>query len=268
MTTTNYLLTKDNIKLFYELNTITDSFGIVVIVHGLSEHHGRYKNIVKCLNDNKYSTLAFDNRGNGLSEGAKGDLTDYNLFLTDLNLMKELALTISPNVFLLGHSLGGFIVNAYGAKYNDVKGIISSGAVGVFLPQVTIFRFLPFKPFGHIMVKNKLSDVLSHDKEVGIAYSKDPYVNKYNRLRLMGNCFIKGVRYVRKNIKNLTVPILYLHGENDQIVPNESSKYLYSRVGSSDKKIIIYDDMYHEIMNEVDKDIVFKDIIEWLNAHE
>ena len=170
-------------------------------------------------------------------------------------------------VFLIGHSLGGFIVNAYGAKYNDVDGIVSSGAVGIFLKQVKLLKFLPYKLFKNINIKNNLAKCLTHDEEVVQNYISDPLICKTNKLQLFGEVFINGIKYLQKNITNLTVPILYLHGSDDQIVPKESSQYLYEHVGSKDKKIIIYEEMYHEILNEIDKKQVYNDILEWLTEH-
>lgn len=264
----DYLVSFDQTKIFYNYSEVIDAKGLVILVPGLSEHSGRYAHIAKYLNDHNYSTITFDNRGNGKSGGPKGDLKNYNDYLDDLHAIKEMASKFHKGIFLLGHSLGGFIVNAYACKYGDIKGVISSGAVGVFLTKVTIFRFLPFRPLGGLNIKNGLSTVLSHDENIAIAYNKDPFVNKTNKLRLMGNCFIKGVRYLRKNIKNVNLPILYLHGGDDRIVPLKSTKYLYETVGSKDKEIHIFEGMYHEIFNEVEKEIPLSIVVGWLDKHE
>lgn len=258
----------DGTKLFVRKDYVTDPLATVILVHGLSESSNRYRHIAKVLNDNQYNVISFDNRGNGRSGGNIGDVNSFHDFLDDLHLLVELAKKdFNQKVFVLGHSLGGFIVNAYGAKYNDVDGIISSGAVGIFLKQVNAFRFIPFKPFKKINVKNVLADVLSHDPQIKIDYQKDPYVNKTNKVNLFGECFVKGVRYIHKNIDNLTIPILHLHGSDDQIVPKESSIYLNEHVGSVDKQLIIYDGFYHEIFNEVGKEQVFNDVLGWLSKH-
>lgn len=258
----------DGTKIFIRKNYIENPKGVVILIHGLSESADRYCHIAKFFNEIGYNAISVDNRGNGRSGFEKGNCNSFHDFLDDTHEVVKLAKKEFDNVYLLGHSLGGFIVNAYGAKYNDVKGIISSGAVGIFLPQVTVFRVLPFKPLKRLNVKNTLSDVLSHDPQVRIDYEASKFVNKTNRLNLFGECFVKGVRYLRRNIQNLTVPILYLHGTDDKIVPNKSTKFLYENVGSKDKEIHMYDGFYHEIFNEVEKEKVFEDVKAWMVRHE
>ena len=259
----------DNTELFLRKDYIDNPKGIVILVHGLSESSDRYRHIAKFFNEIGYSTISLDNRGNGRSGFERGNCNSFHDFLDDLHIVVNLARgETDKKLFLLGHSLGGFIVNAYGAKYNDVDGIISSGAVGIFLKQVQAFRVLPIWPLRRVNVKNGLSNVLSHDPQIEIDYLKDPYVNKTNKFNLFGQCFVKGVRYIHKNIKNLTVPIIYLHGGQDMIVPNKSSKYLYEHVGSKDKELHIFDGFYHEIFNEVEKEKAFNEVKEWMKKHE
>lgn len=259
----------DNTLLYVEKHFINNSGKVVILIHGLSEYTGRYQHVAKRLNEEGYNVIALDNRGNGRSGGKKGDVKSFHDFLDDTHEIvlyaKELGF---KKVYLLGHSLGGFIVNAYGVKYNDVDGIISSGAVGIFLPQVKLFKVIPFKLLKFINIKNGLDIYLSHDPKVREDYINDVFVNKKNKVNLFGECFIKGVKYIHKNIKNLTVPILYLHGTDDKIVPSSSSLYLYENVASKDKELKLYEKYYHEIFNEVGKEQVFRDVVWWLKRHE
>lgn len=257
----------DGTKLYVEKHYIANAKATVVLVHGLSEHAGRYHHIAQFLNENGYNAITLDNRGNGRSGGNKGDVNSFHDLLDDTHEVIKLArLDGAQKVFLLGHSLGGFIVNCYGAKYNDVDGIISSGAVGVYLKQVRPFLVIPFKPFKNMNVKNGLQTVLSHDPKISYDYERDPLVNKTNKVNLFGECFIRGVRYLRKNYQRLTVPILYLHGKDDKIVPYKSSVYLYNHVGSQDKKLVVFEGFYHEVFNEIGKEKAFAALLEFLNA--
>lgn len=257
----------DNTQIYYVKNTVENPKGIIIVVHGLSEHSGRYINTCKYLNDSGYSTLSFDNRGNGQSGGPKGSVGSFHDFLEDIHLFVCNERKTYEKVYLLGHSLGGFLVNAYGAKYNDVNAIVSSGAVGIYLKSVKPFLIIPFQPFKNIDIKLNLSGQLSHDKTVSANYVDDKYVAKSNKLNLFGEVFIKGIKYLRKNIKSLTVPIIHLHGKKDSIVPYQSSVYLNANVGSINKEIKLYDEMYHEVLNELDKEVVFNDIICFLEKY-
>ena len=84
---------------------------------------------------------------------------------------------------------------------------------------------------------------------------------------LIGEMFIKGVKYLHKNLDKITMPIIYLHGENDPIVSVKASEDMYKLVPSKNKELIIYEDMQHEILNEVEKEKVLNDIINWLDKN-
>ena len=258
----------DDTSLFVRKTTVDNAKGLIVVVHGLSESCDRYRELVQVLNSYHYDVVSFDNRGNGRSGGATGDCQSFHDFLDDLHFIVNNFRNGYQKVYILGHSLGGFIVNAYVSKYQDIDGVISSGAVGLYLNQVKAFRFIPFKPLKKLWIKNNLSNVLSHDPMVAENYIKDPYVNKYNRLNLFGECFIKGIKYLHKNYHHYEGAILYLHGGDDRIVPAKSSQLLYEKSNSKDKKLIIYPDLYHEIFNEIERQQVYDDLKEWLEAHE
>lgn len=71
-------------------------------------------------------------------------------------------------------------------------------------------------------------------------------------------------------ILQVSLPLLILHGKNDMVTDPSVSKALYERASSSDKKLILYEDAYHALLEgEPDEMIlrVFGDIISWLNEH-
>jgi alpha-beta hydrolase superfamily lysophospholipase len=100
------------------------------------------------------------------------------------------------------------------------------------------------------------------------AYKNDPLVLKYFYVSIVGQMFISGVNYLHKNVANMSVPTLFLHGKDDLIVSRNFSKELYDKLPITDKKIVIYDDTRHEIFNEPKKHIAVADSIKWFNEHE
>lgn len=256
----------DETKLFFLENEIIEAKACVLIVHGVSEHSGRYLHVMEFLEKHGYASIAFDLRGNGRSGGKKGTVSSFKVLIEDIYCMVQYAKQRYKTIFLLGHSMGGFLVNTYATMYDDVNGIVSSGAVAVFLKQVSPFRLIPFQPIRWLKIKNKLSNQLSHDEEVGKLYQKDPYVNQMNRVGLFGEVFVKGVRYLRKNVQKIHTPILYLHGRDDAIIPLVSTEFLFKNSSSVQKKIVIYDNMYHEILNEIEKEKVLDEIVGWLET--
>jgi len=260
----------DGTKLFMRKDYVDSPKAVVVLVHGLSESSDRYRHIAKFLNDNNYDVISYDSRGNGRSGFETGNCNSFKDFIEDLHGMVQIAKEEHKGLkcFILGHSLGGWTVNAYGVTYHDIDGIVSSGAVCGFMDAVKPVKLLPWKLIKNVDIKNELSDVLSHDPEVSVKYMADPFVNKKNKLNLLGEVFIKGVKYVRKNIKELTTPIFYMHGGDDRIVDHKFSEWAYENISSTDKEIKIYDGMYHEIFNEVEKEMTLNDAKEWLAKHE
>jgi alpha-beta hydrolase superfamily lysophospholipase len=87
--------------------------GRVVVVHGLGEHAGRYRVLAEALVARGYAVLAYDHRGHGKSQGARGHVSSFDVYLQDLARVISFAdegLPGSGPAFLYGHSMGGLVV--------------------------------------------------------------------------------------------------------------------------------------------------------------
>lgn len=262
--------THDGVSLYYEINKVENPKGTIVIVHGLGENLRRYDTFVKELNDEGYVVYRFDHRGHGMSGGKRGFAKSFMDVVKDTDLFVEMSRNDYPEIkhFLMGHSMGGFTVNAYGVTYQSkLDGIISSAAPGIIMKMTKPLTFVPWKLIGNINMKNNLGGKLSHDPKVEEEYVKSPLNLAKYKIRLAGTMFVEGVRYLHKNINSFSYPVLYLHGKEDQIVEKESTEWLYSNNPSSDKEVCYYDGMYHEILNEHEREKVVSDILVWLNKH-
>lgn len=257
----------NGILLHVKRDEVENAKATVILTHGIAEHSGRYEAITKALNDASYSVVRYDVRGHGQSQGARGKLKSYHQTIDDLHALVEMEKKLKPKkLFIFGHSMGGLIVNMYGVKYHDVDGIISSAAPSYFIKDVLPFRFIGYKWLGFIPRKTDFADdQLSRIKEVEEAYVNDPLNLKKFYFSLAGGMMVGGVRFLNKNIKSYETPVLLLHGEDDKIVPVEFSKRLFELIPVEDKELIIYPKSYHEILNDLDQEIVRKDIIKWLD---
>lgn len=264
-----FIKAADGTEIFMRKDEAENPKGVVVIVHGLAEHLGRYDYVVEKLINKGFSVYRFDNRGHGKSGGRKGDLDDFQKYLDDADMIVETALNENKNlpVFMFGHSMGGLITTAYGAKYpGKLKGQITSGACNDFLPVFNGMKNMDKEKDGDIPVPNALSALISRDKEVVEKYDSDPLVLKEMTSRLIYSVFIEGIEWLHKNIINYEYPCLILHGEDDRIVPKECSEWMYNNIYSIDKHIKFYPLCYHEILNEKEeKDEVIEDIIGWMS---
>ncbi|MDI6619406.1 MAG: lysophospholipase [Clostridiales bacterium] len=265
-----HLKSFDGTDLYYVKDMPEQSNALVIVIHGLCEHLGRYGYLTDKLTDKNFGVYRFDNRGHGKSGGKRGYVDDFNDFILDADKVVELARTEYPKlpVFMFGHSMGGFITAAYGAKYSDkLTGQVLSGAAVTDLPAFSELKSTRiFERDPEYKIPNTLSPLISRDKSVVEAYDSDPLVLKEITAKLAGEVFVNGIDWLSKNITSYKYPCLILHGKNDQIVLNQASIWMYENISSKDKEIKLYKDCFHEILNEKDeKDTVIADIINWLN---
>ena len=253
--------------LFTRENRAPKGHQTVIIVHGIAEHSGRYLEMMDYFNNHDISTFAFDLRGHGQSAGERGKLKDFKLIIEDLHHIVNTVKKRYPDdqIFILGHSLGGLITHLYGVTHQDVDGLITSGAPTKFIKDVLPIRILGPKLLGWYSVKtNFADDKLSRIPSVEKDYINDPLNLKRMYGSLIGQMMVLGVRYLHKHLHKHQLSTLILHGEDDKIVPKTMSEWMYQHIPSKDKTIIIYPKAYHEIFNDLDKEVCFNDVVEWI----
>jgi Lysophospholipase len=264
----DYLSTFDNTKLFYKKDTLDKMKGIILIVHGIAEHCGRYGYIKDKLIEEGYGVYRFDHRGHGKSEGKSGYVNSFKDFINDVDYFVDLIKREYPELplFILGHSMGGFITSCYGViNKNKINGQILSGAVTGDIPLSMKIKSIKFPYILSGKVPNCLYNYISKNTQVIEDYKNDKLVLKFTSVRLNLEVSNKGVKWIKSNLRNYKCPCLILHGKDDNIVPYQCSTNFYENISSKDKEIKIYNGLYHEILNEDFKDNVLKDICDWLN---
>jgi alpha-beta hydrolase superfamily lysophospholipase len=243
----------------------------VVIVHGYAEHSGRYAHVGDALTAAGYAVSAFDLRGHGLSDGARATVGSFVAYLADLRVFLDRTSASAPGrpLFLLGHSMGGTIVALICCvSPPPVEGVLLSGAGMIndapsFVRRtiVALGRLAPGLP----TVRLASSDV-SRDAAVVRAYDEDPLVYR-GRIRAgMASAMFRAIRRIEEGMSDVTLPLLIMHGTADALVSPDSSRALYERAPSSDRTLRLYDGLYHEIMNEPERDEVLADVVAWLDA--
>jgi alpha-beta hydrolase superfamily lysophospholipase len=262
MDTETYIQSFDGTRLFLKTDVPAAPKAIIVIVHGLCEHLGRYEYITQKLTGRNFGVYRFDHRGHGKSEGKPVFYNDFNEMIDDVNAVVELAKKENPAlpVFLIGHSMGGFAVTTFGMKYpGKVKGIVGSGALTRFNRVFPIPLDLPVDTY----FPNELAEGVCSDPAVVEAYINDPLVAKQVSFGLF-YCLFAGVDWNRQNSASFVDPVLLLHGCDDGLVSEKDSRELFGDISSRDKTLKIYAFLFHEIFNEPSKDEVIGDAISWL----
>ena len=244
---------------------------VIIIVHGLAEHIGRYTHVGDFFSSSGYAVEGYDLRGHGNSDGEKTYIDSIFEHVSDLkNYVAHIKHKYpEKKIFILGHSMGGEIACLYSIKYrSEVSGIILSGAVIKISDDISpllqklsgiIAAIFPGLPTTKID-----SSGISRDKKIVELYNNDPLVYRGGTLARTGSEIINGTKYINDNMKQIISPILILHGTSDRLADPNGSSVLYNGIMSEDKTIKLYENYYHEILNEPDKEKVMQDILEWI----
>lgn len=263
----------DDTSLYCVKNQSEIVNGVVIIVHGIAEHLERYDYVAEKIANANLAVYRYDNRGHGKSGGVRAHMEDFNDLISDADSIVEYAKNANPNIpiFMLGHSMGGFITASYGIKYkNKLNGQVMSGAatdpslITNNLMKTLIKMVNKIAP--KMGIKNDLADIISRDLDVVNNYKSDPLVLKKLTSRFYYEFIVKGIPRLYERLDEYEYPCFVIHGGDDKIVNKQSSYNFIDKISSYDKKIKIYDELYHEILNENERDIVIDDIISWLYA--
>ncbi len=248
---------------------------VVVLAHGASEHSGRYAWTGEQFAARGYALYALDHRGHGRSGGPRAVIDRVDNVVADVGTLVALAAAESgrdgQKPFLFGHSMGGCIAIAFATRRQDeIRGLMLSAPLAVLEAASPVQRVA-----GHVLsiVAPKLgvfaidSSTVSRDPEVVRDYDADP-LNHHGKLpaRTVHELAQEIARF-EDAIPRITVPLLVQVGTADELVPPAASELVYERASSQDKTIERYDGLFHEILNEPERDQVVADTLAWLDAH-
>ena len=269
----------------------------------MAETAARYERFAVKLTERGYAVYAADQRGHGKTikdpahAGEAGEDT-FNRMLGDLHQLSGIIKEEIPAVpvFLLGHSMGSFLAQGYIASWGgQLKGAILSGAAGpadlmTFIGQgIAYLEKLRVGTTGRSNLLNTLSfgsfnkqfqpartafDWLSRDEKEVDRYIADPFCGGifpaaffFDLLKFLRQ--INNPDQLRKIPKDL--PLYFFSGKKDPVGANtEGVKKLiqkYEKLGIADLSFKFYEDGRHEMLNEINREIVIADVIKWLDKH-
>lgn len=267
-------LNKDNIRIFHRSWLAAKPQGVVLISHGLGEHSGRYKHLIRFLRGHHISFYAIDHKGHGKSGGKRGHTESFMDYIDDLKQFKDTVIDKEVHgspVVLLGHSMGGLIAAKYALTYpNTIDALILSAPA--FFPgrPIPALQITAAKILAALMPRatqsNKLNpEDLATDAETVDAYIKDPLVHDRISFKWFVE-FLATADICLKQANQLTMPLLAIHGKNDRMVDIKGSETVYQKAGSRDKQLILFDGLRHETMNEIpeERKKVLETVSEWI----
>ena len=248
---------------------------LMVIVHGVTEHCGRYAAMLRPLLSAKIGVCGFDLRGHGHSSGCRGHVDRWQDYALDLALFIRTVTAAHPDIpiFLFGHSLGSLIVLSHLIEGpTAVKGAILCGTaidpIGVARPHLVALAklFSCIWPTFSITVRAKGKSVLSRDPQVEADFLGDPLVLKRVTARF-GTEALAMIAAMKRAARTITLPLLMIHGEADPLNSVAGAQHFFSEVASLDKRMIVYAGSYHEPHNDLDRDKVIADLCNWIEKH-
>lgn len=251
----------------------TEPEAVILLVHGLGEHSGRYMNVVNHLVPQGFVICALDHQGHGKSEGQRKYITTFDEYIHTLEDFSARVRAEYPQlpVFLLGHSMGGLIAVRYLLEHQyEFRGaVISAPAIKVSdnVSSTTIWMgklmsatlpklgLIPINPAG-----------VSRDPAVVSAYLDDPLVFKGKTSARLAAEILKNMHYVLDHAHQITLPMLIVQGDADVIVDPAGAGLLRDAVGGQNVQLNVYNGLYHEVFNEPEHADVLADVADWLHA--
>ncbi|MFE5213684.1 MULTISPECIES: alpha/beta hydrolase [unclassified Streptomyces] len=236
---------------------------LALLVHGYGEHAGRYAGLAALLTGHGAAVYAPDHMGHGKSAGERVVIEDFEDVVTDVHAVAELARAAHPGLplVLVGHSMGGLIAARFAQRYgHELTALVLSG------PVIGAWG-LP----GRLLALDEIPDVpispgaLSRDPAVGAAYAADPLVWHGPMKRPTLEAFVRTLETVAKGGDVGPLPLLWLHGDDDRLVPLPGSRVGVERLSGGRAAERIFPGARHEVFNETNREQVLAEVLAFLD---
>ncbi len=248
---------------------------VVLVVHGLGEHGGRYAHVAERLVAEGCAVYAIDHRGHGRSGGPRGFVDRFANMVADLDqLVVKLANEFRGRpLFMLGHSMGGAVSLSYAIKHQQKlsalilsgPAVVLAGAPAWMKPVVELLSAIAPK-LGVFAVDPSL---VSRDPAAVADYAADP-LNFHGKVPARTLAELVGfVGWLPAVLPEIKLPLLIQHGADDRLASPAGGELVFESVSSKDKTFHRYDGLYHEIYNELpaDRARVLDDLAMWIRQH-
>ncbi len=292
---------KDNKSIYLHCwENVKNPRAVIQIFHGMAEHGGRYKQFAEYLNKKGYAVYADDHRGHGKTAGSKEEYgyigeDGFNKIVEDEYIIKDYIQKKHKGlpIIIFGHSFGSFIAQEFILRYgSELAGVILCGSAARSGPEIVAGRlvsyiekslfgekkksklldFLTFRSYNKHFKNSQSKSWLCSNEEAVIKYAEDPFCGGLVTASFYHELF-KGISKLYKNerLSNIPkhLPIYIIAGEDDPVgnfgvlVKKLYNKYL--NIGMSNIELKLYKKCRHELLNEVNKDEIYSEIIKWIS---
>jgi alpha-beta hydrolase superfamily lysophospholipase len=245
----------------------------IIIVHGKGEHSGRYFEFAEYLMNQGFAVYTMDLRGHGLSGNRPGVCTPRKKVLGDVNLLINMALKEYPDgpLFIYGHSMGGNIVLQHRMLYSEgVAGyLVSAPWLKLYTPQppaLVLLAKIMSPLFGRLTVKGSIDNttITSDPTELKIV-NEDKLAHSYISFGTF-NDVIRASKQIFASASSVNVPMLLVHGTNDNLIDPEGSRQ-FAELSGNCVRFVEFPGCKHEIHHDVGKAKEFELIAEYINEY-
>lgn len=289
-----------NLQLFCRKFPAENEQAVLLIIHGMAEHSARYEEFGQWMASAGITVVAFDLRGHGQTAGSLGNLGHFadkdgwNVVLKDTRQVIAQVKEDYPEkpVFILGHSMGSLIARSllkqplqgidgmvlsgtthHPGMMNNLGLALAKGAGKLFGMQKHshIHNHLTFGSFNKPFKKEQSNFAwLSRDRDKVQEYEDDIYCGclaTYGFYRDL----LTGLSRLYKNAdapSNKNLPLFFIAGQDDPVgnFGDDVDKVYewYQKAGYKAVKLVFYPRARHEILNEINRTEVYRDILEWI----
>lgn len=245
---------------------------VVVIVPGFNSHSGQYFWVADQFVAQGLAVYALDLRGRGKSDGERYYVDQFADYVSDVATFITQTKAKEPGlpVFLLGHSAGGVVTCIYTLEHQaELTGLIcESFAHEVPAPDFALAALKGLShiaPHAHVLKLN--NEDFSRDPKVVEAMNNDPLIANETQPTKTVAEMVRADERLKKEFPHITLPVLILHGTLDKATKPSGSQRFYDMAGSTDKTLKLYEGHYHDLLNDIDKEVVMADIQQWIDKH-
>ena len=243
---------------------------VVVVVPGFNSHSGYYLWVAEQFVANGLAVYALDLRGRGKSDGERFYVEKFEDYVNDVATFVTIAKSQDPGlpVFLLGHSAGGVVSCLYTLEHQaEIAGLIcESFAHEVPAPDfaLAVLKGLSHvAPHAHVLKLN--NEDFSRDPRVVESMNSDPLIAHEVQPTQTVAEMVRADERLKKEFGLITLPVLILHGTFDKAAKPSGSQHFYDMAGSTDKTLKLYEGHFHDLLNDIDKEVVLADIQHWID---
>lgn len=255
---------------------------VFLTVHGGMDHGGNYGLPALFFMEHGIVTLAHDQNGHdhhGPDHPTKVIIPNFDVFLDDLDLMVDWVKEHYAGlpIYILAHSMGSLIVTHYGLRRMKedqlIKGFILSSPYyvnAIRTPPIMLKLagiLSAIAPKMTVPIEDLLPNV-TRDKEIYKRHRKDEAdgIMATHVSARFANEMLRAQAWVPENISAWKFPMLAIIAGDDKLADSASSRKLIAQIEPGLVTELYYPENYHENFNELNRDVIFAKIVEWVKS--